>query len=190
MRRVFHAATGLTLAFFFFWMGKEKGTVLVGSLLAFTVFVEILRLQFAGLNRVLVGLVGPMLKEAEVRHPTGVGYLLGGVLICLLLFQREVTLASVVILSVGDPAAALIGQRWGRTRIGKKSLEGTIGFFVSAMMAGIFLQGFWPGLSLVTFSMGALAGAVVELLPLSVDDNLLLPLTAGLAMEISIRFLG
>ncbi len=190
MRRVFHAAAGLALAFFIFWMGKEKGLILIGALFLFTILMEILRLQVAGVNKVLVGLVGSMLKDAEIRHPTGVGYFLGGALLCLLLFELEVTLASIVILSVGDPTAAMIGRRWGRVRIGKKSVEGTIGFLASAMTAGIVLQGFWPGLSMTTFSMGALTGAMVELLPLNIDDNLLLPLTAGLAMEILTRFFG
>jgi dolichol kinase len=139
-------------------------------------------------NKVLVNLFGPMLKDTEISHPTGVGYFLGGVLVCLLLFEREVTLASIAILSVGDPAAAVIGQRWGRIRIGKKSLEGTISFFTGAVAAGMVFQGFWPSLSMATLSTGALIGAVVELLPLNIDDNLLLPLAAGVAMEVSIRF--
>jgi len=190
MRRVFHAATGLALAFLIFWMGKESGLILIGALFLFTILMEILRLQVPSMNKAWVSLVGPMLKDTEVSHPTGVGYFLGGVLLCLLLFELEVTLASIVILSVGDPTAAMIGQQWGRIRIGKKSLEGTVGFLASAMTAGIVFQGFWPGLSMATFSMGALTGAVVELLPLNIDDNLLLPVAAGLAMEVSIRFFG
>jgi dolichol kinase len=190
MRHAFHAATGLVLAFLIFRMGKETGLILIGALFLFTILMEILRLQVAGVNKVLVSLVGPMLKDTEISHPTGVGYFLGGILLCLLLFGREVTLASIAILSVGDPTAAVIGRRWGRVRIGEKSLEGTIGFFAGAMAAGMVFQGFWPGISMVTFSMGALIGAVVELLPLNIDDNLLLPLAAGLAMEVSIRVFG
>jgi dolichol kinase len=190
MRHAFHAATGLVLAFFIFWMGKERGLILIGALFLLTILMEILRLKVAGVNRVLVTLVGPMLKSAEISHPTGVGYFLGGVLLCLLLFEFEVTLASIAILSVGDPTATMIGRRWGRIRICKKSLEGTIGFLASSMTAGMVLQGFWPGLSMATFSIGTVIGAMVELLPLNIDDNLLLPLAAGLAMEVSMRFFG
>lgn len=187
-RRLFHLATGLTLALLVFWLGREKAVVLIGSVLLITVLVETLRLQMNAFNRVLVGLVGSMLKEAELKRPTGVGYYLGGVLIGLLLFHTEVALASIVILAVGDPAASVVGQRWGRIRIGEKSLEGAAGFGVCAMAAGVFFQGFWPGLSFVIFSVGALTGAVVECLPLRIDDNLILPLTTGLSMEILMRF--
>jgi len=53
----------------------------------------------------------------------------------------------------------------------------------------MILRGFWPGLSMPVFAIGALTGAVVECLPLKVDDNLILPLAAALAMELSIRYL-
>ena len=188
LRFFFHAATGLTLAFLVFLLGRKEGVFLIGSLFLVTILVEALRLTVPAINRVFVGLVGPMLKDLEVRRPTGVGYFLGGTLTCLLLFDLEVTLASLVILSVGDPAAAVVGQRWGQIRIGEKTLEGMAGFFVGAMVSGVILRGFWPGLSLPVFAAGAFTGAVVECLPLKIDDNLILPPAAALAMEVSIRF--
>jgi dolichol kinase len=188
-RHLFHLATGLILALLVFWLGREKAGILIGSLLLITILMETLRLRMNAFNQVLVGLFGSMLKERETQHPTGVGYFLGGILICLLFFHPEVALASIVILSVGDPAASVIGQRWGRTRIGEKSLEGAAAFWVCAMAAGMLFQGFWPGLSFVTFSIGVLTGAVVECLPLRIDDNFLLPITTGLSMEILMKFL-
>jgi dolichol kinase len=187
MRGVFHAATGLALAFLIFWMGEERGLILIGALFLFTILTEILRLRVTGVNRILVSLAGPILKDAEISHPTGVGYFLGGALGCLLFFGLEVTLASIVILSAGDPAAAVVGRRWGRVRIGEKSLEGTMAFLASAMAAGMVLQGFWPGITITTFSMGTLIAAVVEVLPLKMDDNLRVPLAAGLAMQTLMR---
>lgn len=189
LRFLFHVATGLTLAYLVYFMGKEEGGLLIGSLFLVTVLIEALRLMVPAINGVFMGLVGPMLKDVEMGRPTGVGYFLGGALTCLLLFDVEVTLASLAILSVGDPAAAAVGQRWGRIRIGKKSLEGLAAFFVATMVSGMILRGFWPGLSMPVFAIGALTGAVVECLPLKVDDNLILPLAAALAMELSIRYL-
>ena len=189
LRFFFHAATGLTLALLIFLLGKKEGILLIGSLFLVTVLVEALRLMVPAINGVFVGVVGPMLKEGEVGRPTGVGYFLGGALTCLLLFDVEVTLASLAILSIGDPVAAAVGQRWGRIRIGQKSLEGMAGFLVGAMVSGVILRGFWPGIAMPVFAAGALTGAVVECLPLKVDDNFLLPLAAALAMEVSIRYL-
>jgi dolichol kinase len=189
-RRLFHLATGLTLALLVFRLGREKAVILIGSLFLITVLVETLRLRINAFNRVLVGWFGSLLKERETHYPTGVGYFLGGILICLLLFHLEVALASIVILSVGDPAASVVGQRWGRIRIGKKSMEGAVAFWVCAMTAGVFFQGFWPGLPFLTYSIGALTGAVVECLPIRVDDNLILPLATGLTMELLMRSLA
>lgn len=170
-------------------MGKGDGVIFIGSLFLVAVLVEALRLLIPLINGVFVGIFGPMLKDGEVVRPTGVGYFLAGVLICLLLFDLDVALGSIIILSVGDPAAAAVGQRWGRTRIGKKSLEGMAGFLVAAMIAGVGLHGLLPGISMPVFAAGAFAGAVVECLPSKIDDNLILPLVAAAAMEASIRVL-
>jgi dolichol kinase len=187
-RRLFHIATGLTLALLVFFLGEAGGVVLIASLFLLTVLVEGLRLWIPAMNRVFVSLLGPMLKDMEVKRPTGVGYFLAGVLVCLLFFDLEVALASIVILSVGDPAAAAVGQRWGRIRMGEKSLEGAIAFFVVALLTGVFLQDFWPNVSFGLFATGAFIGALVECLPLKIDDNLILPFAAGLAMETTGRF--
>jgi dolichol kinase len=179
----------LILAQSVFWLEKEQALILLGLLFLITVLVEFLRLRVLAFNRVFVRLLGSMLKEAETKHPTGVGYFLGGVSLCLLFFHVKVALASIVILAVGDPAASWVGQRWGRIRFGEKTLEGTASFWLFAMVAGVLFQGLWLGLPFVIFSIGALTGAVVECLPLRIDDNFTLPLATGLSMEMATKFL-
>ncbi len=186
-RRLFHIATGLTLALLIFLLGETGGVILIASLFLLTVLVEGLRLWIPAMNRIFVSLVGPMLKDMEVKRPTGVGYFLGGVLVCLLFFDLEVALASIVILAVGDPAAAAVGQRWGRIRMGEKSLEGAVAFIAVALSAGVILQDFWPNVSPGLFATGTLIGALVECLPSKIDDNLIIPFAAGLGMETTRR---
>jgi dolichol kinase len=173
------------MALSLFLLGKERGEVLMGVLLLVTAGVEAARLYFPAVNGPFIRLLGPMLKESEAFRPTGVGYYVGGVLLSLLFFDLEVALAGLVILAVGDPAAAWTGRRWGRRRIGDKTLEGSVGFFVAAILAGVLFQGFWPGISLPLFAIGAMTGAVVECLPLKIDDNLILPLAASFAIQIA-----
>ncbi len=184
-RSLFHLATGLTLALGISQMGRETGLVALGVLFTVTLLTEILRLSLPPVNGIFTALFGPMLKEAEFRRPTGVGYYLGGALATLYLFDLEPALAGLVILAVGDPAAAIIGKRWGRVRIGRKSLEGTLAFIACALTAGLLFRGFWPEISVVPFAAGVLAAALVELLPLKIDDNLILPPVAALAITVA-----
>jgi len=120
-----------------------------------------------------------MSREDERTHFIAVPvYLAAGVILSLLLFPKSIAYASITIVAAGDPVASYFGQRFGRTRIGRKTLEGfAAGLIVS--FAGALLW-VYPNLALV----GSAAGMLLELLGIS-DDNLSMPIGAGLAMVIA-----
>jgi dolichol kinase len=83
-------------------------------------------------------------------------------------------------LILGDTAAALVGKAWGRVHIfgSKKTLEGSIACLaVSLLFAWKVTQLPWD-VALV----GAMAATLFEILPLPLDDNFAVPLSAGFAM--------
>ncbi len=97
--------------------------------------------------------------------------------------------AAVAILAIGDGFATMVGSTIGRFRlIGEKSVEGTLSFFVTSLIAASFFVP-WP-----VAAAGAAAGAVVEALlghPLlkpyhhvGMDDNLLIPLAVAVVMSV------
>ncbi|MEJ7553734.1 MAG: diacylglycerol/polyprenol kinase family protein [Aquificaceae bacterium] len=96
-----------------------------------------------------------------------------GIFFVFLLFGKEPAIVSVVVLAVGDAFASVVGMRYGRTRMGSKSLEGNIAFFLSTFLVLLPFLGLWKAFLICIFS------AVVEALPISVDDNFSVPLTAG-----------
>ena len=79
---------------------------------------------------------------------------------------------------VGDPFAAVVGERLGRIRLGKKSLEGTVGFTVASLVVGGLVVGGGADIPLAAVFLGAMVGALVELAALPPDDNLTVPLAA------------
>jgi len=105
-------------------------------------------------------------------------YLAAGVILSLLLFPKSIGYASITIVAVGDPVASYFGQRFGRTHAGRKTLEGfAAGLIVSFAGASLWVH---PDLALI----GSAAGMLLELLGIS-DDNLTMPIGAGLAMVIA-----
>ncbi len=96
-----------------------------------------------------------------------------GIFLAFLIFGKEPAMVAVATLAVGDAFASVVGIRWGRTRIGGRSLEGTLAFFFSSFIVLLPFIGLWKALSVSLFS------AVVEALPVRIDDNLTVPLTAG-----------
>jgi len=94
----------------------------------------------------------------------------------LLIFPTPINFAAIAILSLGDSMASLVGKYFGQTHIPYnkgKNLEGSIVGFVFAFLSAVLFV--HPSLALA----GALAGMFVESLPLPVNDNLSIPLTAG-----------
>ncbi len=94
---------------------------------------------------------------------------------------------AVLVLGAGDPAAAIIGRRWGRTKlIHGRSLQGSIAFVVASVLIVLpMLRVFEPTLGLASslaIALGsAFAGALAELFSRRVDDNLTIPLASGTA---------
>ena len=104
---------------------------------------------------------------------------------CAWLFPPGVGAASLAMLMVGDGAAAVVGRRFGRTRWpgSPKSVEGSAAYALSAFAVGAAVAAWPPAeLGLAACAVGAVVGAAVEALPIPVNDNVRVPLVAGLAM--------
>ena len=93
-------------------------------------------------------------------------------------------IAALLFVSLGDPAAALVGSRVPGPRIARKSPIGTLAFLIvglataSVLMATDVLEHHW------SVGVGAGVAALVELVPLRIDDNLTIPLASGAAITL------
>lgn len=110
------------------------------------------------------------------------------------LFPIDLAVAALMVLGVGDPAAAIIGRRFGRIRtVGGRTLEGSLAFVVAGFLAAWATLAVWhpdagalPALALAA----AVGGAVGELLSRGhLDDNLVIPLVAAGA-AVAARWVG
>ena len=190
MRRLFHLLTGLSLVLILAYSDRTKGVFLILSLFIVTIIIETIRLHLPEVNRLFFHYFHSLLRGEEKKKLTGTAYFLGGVLLSILLFDVDIALFSITILTVGDPAASTIGKRWGRYRIKGKSLEGSMAFFITTAVVGLILQRLWPGLPATVIIAGVVTGTLTELLSTKVNDNFLIPLTAAGAMETASFFLN
>lgn len=143
---------------------------------------DILRLRIVPLNTWLLRLGKVLLRNDEQYRLTGASYLLLGTLAAFVFFEQDIAILAVFFLAFGDPAAAVVGQRLGRGWFYEKSPFGTIAMVVVSLAVIAILHGVGAVEFKWIFVAGALIAALVELLPLPVNDNLTIPMSSGVLM--------
>ena len=186
-RKLFHLLGGIGLLSLYFIVGGDTAFFLYGALALLVLAFEIARLRVPAWNRFIFTRFGSFIRQNEERRLTGIVPYILGVALSLYAYSTAVAAAAICFLAFGDVAATTVGERYGRTKIGDKSLEGAAAFVVAALAAGFVLSVLGPAPAPWVLVLGALAAAGVELLPLRINDNLMIPLLAGAVMELALR---
>jgi uncharacterized protein (TIGR00297 family) len=168
------------------WITWPQAAALAGAALVFNAFV-------------LPRVGGPRLyRDADVTRglPIGILFYPLSVLFLVLLFpyRLDIVAAAWGIMAAGDGFATIAGRSFGRTRLpwnAEKTVEGTVAFIVAGSAAGALLA-WWvrPGVEPVppvVFTLGApifaaVVAALVETIPVRLDDNLSVPAAAAGAL--------
>lgn len=153
--------------------------------LAILISLEISRFRYPGVNRWLFRHFQDYTKDKERARVSATTLYLSACWLVVLLFPAPIAVAAMTFLLVGDPAAELVGTRWGRVPLLGKSLEGTLAGLLACTAAG-FLLLLLPGLALdaKTVLGGAAAATCMELAPVPVDDNFTVPLFSATVMHL------
>jgi len=183
-RKFYHFWGGIGLLSLYDFLGRDQALIFYASLALIALGIDILRLKIPAINRFIQKEFSSFIRSNEEHKLTGtVPYILG-IGISLYLYPTEIAMAAVCFLVFGDVAATAIGERYGRTKIGDKSLEGTAAFIVAALASGFLLSivgiNVRPGIT----AFGVLVAAGVEILPLPVNDNFAIPVLSGGAMAL------
>jgi dolichol kinase len=177
-RKIVHLL-GLAIPIGYSFTSEETAvTVILFIFLAFLA-VDLLRFFHRGTASLFNKFIyGKVLREGERVSLMGSTYYLFSALLTILLFPKPIAIVSILILILSDTCAALVGKGIGRVRIFHKTLEGTVAFFLSALII-VLLH---PGVERLPGALGALGAGVIELLPIPLDDNLTIPFAAGAIM--------
>ena len=177
-RKVFHVVSILLLAipveFFPFWVN-----LIIFPLGLILNLLVILKVQpFYGVFEIFIKLFE---RERNLNTP-GIQSLwaLLGVFTSYLLFGKE-SIAGIFVLALGDGFSGLVGHYLGKRKLfynSKKSLEGTIAFFVASFLGLLFIADFSKALII------SLVCAIFESLPLKLDDNFYIPTLASFLGEV------
>jgi len=170
---------------------------IVTPLIIFIILVVGVFLSFLSL-RIRVPILSFFLDNFERSEEKGklpgraIIFAVAGSLLVLQLFERNIALASIIILTFADPISHLVGKNFGKTKSfldRRKNIEGHIaGAIISSLFAMFFVH---PVLAI----SGALTAmlfesVIIEIQKIELDDNLIIPLAAGTAMFLIVSYLG
>ena len=183
-RKLFHLGAGSSVPLAGIFLPTVPLLVAVGVLALVSLSLDLARFRFAGLNRLFLHWLAPLLKPEEAGKITGATYLLMAGFAVFLLLDQAIGVAAMFFLSLGDPVASVVGSRTPGPRLYGKSPGGTAAFVAVGWLVVLVL--FQAGV--VQYHWGLTTGAViaglVELMPIPVDDNLTIPLVSGAAMHL------
>ncbi len=165
--------------------------LLAGATVTF-ITIDLLRLRRNPFRHFFIVLFGSQLRRREFNSLTGGSYLLLASLVSLIIFRTQpgVFVAAVSFLILGDTAAALVGLSFGRIRILRKTLEGTLACLVVCLfVAWVVSRLKGLDLPLGVGILGAITASAVEAMPVEVNDNVVVPLVSGAVMMIALVLL-
>ncbi len=182
-RKSFHLAMIVVPVWVYF---MPPTPALLGLILAtfVTVAVDLLRLSDQRLRRFFLQLFRSLIRPHEEEHLLGSTHYMIAALLSVVVFDREVAIASLAFLVLGDASAAIVGKRFGIPRYWGKSPHGSFACFVVCLLVGAPILGSW-GMALV----GAAAATIAEALPSPLDDNMRVPIFSGIAMQLATRLI-
>jgi undecaprenyl-diphosphatase len=181
-RQAAHALTGIALIFLV-QIDLLTPIILAVLFLTGSAFVILLKYYHVPLvSRVLHFFERE--KDLKIFPGKGPFFFVLGSLLSLLFFERQIALASIAIMAIGDAVATIAGHYFGKYKNPLnqlKHLEGTVLAIIASTVAAFTFVPFHLAF------IGSVAGIVFESLTIRfigsvIDDNLLIPIVAGIVM--------
>jgi dolichol kinase len=177
-RKIFHLGGGVGLLSLYYVLGRNQALLFYGILFIAVLILDVARLKLPLFNEFVYSRFGSVIRKNEKEKLTGTAPYVLGIGLSLYAFSTDVASAAICFLAFGDVAATTVGERYGKSKIGDKSLEGTAAFIAAGLFVGLVLL---PIAEIIV--AGAVIAAAVELVPLA-NDNFTIPIAAGAAMTL------
>jgi dolichol kinase len=171
----------LAIPFAYIYIFPEKWLFvkILSVIMVLFILVDILRHSVGWIQSIFNKLFSDMLRNHEQEGKlTGATWVIIGAVISIMIFAKPVAIIALIFMSLGDTAAGLIGQHFGKHKIWDKSWEG---FFGGLLVCVIIALNF-SSLPLSVSLSGAIAAMIMEIAPIPLDDNFKMPLGAGAIM--------
>ena len=174
-RKMIHFGSAVFPISYYYSLSREQMLWLLGGLSTLFLFGELLRMNVEPFKRFFKLIFSAVVRESEDHTITGATTVFIAGFLTILIFEKPVAIFSMLILSLADATAALIGRKWGNHSLFEKTVEGTMTFLIVALALAFLL----PDLPRAGAVAAAGIATIAEVLPSPIDDNLIVPLSAA-----------
>lgn len=182
-RKIWHIAGVSLVTFLFYILPYSVSIGLVSGFSILFIGLDFLRFQVPAFKNFVTRLMHLFIRKEELHKPTGLSYMCLGFWLLMVLFDRNITLLTMMFVMLGDPIAAYVGTKYGKDKIGDKTVQGFFACFaVCAIISLVFLaiNDFNSSRIIYVSLLAALIGSGSELVQINkIDDNLSMPVISG-----------
>ena len=169
------------IAILLWYYGKD---LLLPWILAAAILFPILdysRKYIPLLKKLYFKLFGTVTRPYEFQVLSGASWVFIGAGFTAYLFNEKVAVIALLVMSLSDSSAALIGIKYGTTRLFNKSLEGTLAFLISTYLI-IFLL---SSVSIMFLLIASITATAIELFSTpKYNDNILIPVATAFILTL------
>ena len=173
-RKLIHLASS-AIPFFYFYYSKNLVLAVLIPLTIIFLIIDFLRIKNKNVKRFYNICFKSITRSKEETSFTGASYVLIASVFSILIFDKKIAIISLLIMTISDTMAAIIGRRYGKVKINTKTLEGSIAFFLFSLI----IVSFFDGVILVVAFIAILLTTLAELFLNDINDNLTIPTVFG-----------
>jgi len=187
-RKLIHLASSIIpLSYLYLFPDRALMAVLLSIVVVLSFILDHDDIQKINwIKNIFTKYLNPLMRKSEINgRLTGATWLFISSFITVLIFPMDIAVYALLIMTVSDAVAALVGLYFGKRKIFNKTFEGTL----AGIIVGISLCFLVPTIPFMIAVIGVITGMSVELLPLRMNDNLSIPLVSGGIMHIARTYL-
>ena len=180
VRKALHLSAAVFPLAYAYGASRSLIEAALGAVSAVAIATELLRRSNATFGAAFDKTFGSLIRANERNRVTGATWLALSCFVAVAVLSRNAAIAALWCATVGDPAATIIGKWLNGTPgrgddSGGKTIAGSLGC-TAASFAGVWMiAGYAPQLAIVI----AATAAIVEAMPVHIDDNIRVVAAAG-----------
>lgn len=182
VRKLIHIISGLLIVYLLYFFDEELKLYLIiglGVIALLGLIIDFFRMLNSNFNSLFTKkLFSYLFTTYKFDGINSATFFFMASSMCIFFFDKDIAITSILILSLADPTASIVGKVFGKIKIGNKSLIGSLSFFIISFIICIISFDFTT--SIIT----AIIITIVELVTLHTDDNITIPLISGFLLSI------